>query len=96
MSLYKLPKDVLIKLITTIQEETEKRILGDRDKLVKHLINKYNVPININECERCDKFEIDQFEDKLYICNFCSLFFCNVHCNVVDKIVICFECSNKI
>ena len=58
MDLYKLPKDILVKLITTIQE-TEKNELEKLRYLasqVTHCSNCYIISPYITQCSNCYKF----------------------------------------
>ena len=55
-NLYALPKDMLIKLITTISEDYEKKI-EILEKKLKYVTS--TEEIYITNCEQCDKWIVD-------------------------------------
>ena len=92
-SLYNFPKEMLIKLLVTIREQTEKEIRKDVGKetemLLLKLINKdYN---SCYKCESCNSILIvgnegsiiytngEQSEEGFKQCDYCSDFFCSKH-----------------
>jgi hypothetical protein len=89
MSLYDLPKDILIKLLATSQEENEAKIKDLTDKLeVKtkqcdklQEISRYS----IYTCSKCDIYVILQYgRPDMEFCEECqqyTCFNCGFHCN---------------
>ena len=88
--LYKLPKDILVELISTIQEET----LKDPQKLIDHLINEYNIDIEYSKCDFCDKYENNKIS-KLNYCCYCVKKCCHEHNKSDDKYAQCVECYKR-
>ena len=82
--LYDLPKDILVKLISTIQEQTEKKY----EKIVKHLkegITMAKQEGDLWECFGCKKWgnvTINMLYDKCYDC--------------VDMNYVCVDCSDNV
>ena len=87
IDLYKLPKDVLVKLITTIQEQTKEEIIEDFKEQCSEEGKVY-------ECMDCDNFciydglygrKLYKYKKiSLYDCNSCQDRYCENH---KDKLV---------
>ena len=99
MELYSLPKDILIKLISTIREDTIK----EYDEKIKFIKEEFNHCISIEKCSflNCDA---TLFLDKhinfpnCYKCYFmgcckgCLKYYCNKHLKF-DNGYYCIECK---
>ena len=103
MSLYKLPKDLLVKLISTIREETIKekeKEINNKEKQINHyksliaeIITIYN--INIYKCNFCDRYEVG--DDLYYIisCCQCQIECCSEHYKTIEGGLLCINCQKK-
>ena len=65
-----LSKDILIKIISTIQEETQKRCLKERDEWLERILSNQK----IRKCQKCYMIDIDR-EDFAF-CEECDLILC--------------------
>ncbi len=92
--LYKLPKDILVELISTIQEET----LKDPQKLIDHLINEHNIDIEYSKCDFCNKYE-GKYGDSINFCDNCDKKCCFEHNKFKEagfiNYVYCIGCYTK-
>lgn len=93
--LYKLNKDELILLISTIQEETKKEEKDKYLRLFEHLVH------SINRCVKCQEFIVIGVKESSFYsredlknidrCDFCFNRFCNL-CDVLFR-VFCHKCK---
>ena len=96
-NLYKLPKDILVKLVSEIQDMTEKKY--EDLKLLKKYIDLCDSEIEIHRCnfKKCQNYitegHIGTEGNCEYIkkCIICSLEFCCDHLNYYD---VCSSCSS--
>ena len=97
VDLYKLPKDILVKLILTIEEETENRCRNDIENKSNH---------NIEQCLLCNAVRISlvnknneiaytNTEVSFVQCDVCSDIFCENHIIKDGNLYLCEECSNS-
>jgi len=95
MNLYNLPKDMLVKMVTEIQNDIKK----DTEKEIEILKKKLELVNYLGEYFSCHQYECENFyiidkSDKIqgdaYYCYMCMFIFCKNH------IKICNFCSQKI
>ena len=101
MSLYKLPKDLLVKLISTIRKDTVEEYeekIKEKDKQINNL--KYILAevrqmyrFEIYECSYCDKYEVGDDLEYITFCYQCHKECCSDHYNVVEGGLLCVECQ---
>lgn len=100
--LYKLPKDILVKLITTIQEQTKKQLREDvKKEYSSQLRNVFEKMVLGGQCYvsrcsyiDCDKYIVnDEGGNKLYsnsenfsTCYNCFVVLCEDHLSDMNKI----------
>jgi hypothetical protein len=104
--LYKLPKDMLVKLIFTIQEETEKKC---KEKYEKIIVKDNYERLFMIKCEECDCFILFKNGEVYYSstdykiedfrhCDYCGCkTYCKTHLHLLDfkgKFCYCNECTN--
>ena len=93
-TLYKLPKDLLVKLISHIQEDTEERCKNDTKTIIKDIIkeNKFEDYLEICDNENCKRLILLEGCCKNYGngCYLCHKIFCDI---CTDKIATeCLDC----
>jgi len=101
MSLYKLPKDLLVKLISTIRKDTVEEYqekINEKDKQINNL--KYVLAeikqiyrIEIYKCSYCDKYEVGDDLEYITFCYQCQEECCPNHYNAVEGGLLCIKCQ---
>jgi len=88
-NLYKLPKDILIKLIITIEEDTRKKYENEIYKL------KTNIMLygDIYECKFCDRYDVWD-RNTIYPCDICFKDCCRTHNKGKMPFIYCMDCYN--
>ena len=106
MDLYSLPKDMLVKLISTIREDTIKEITSKyREKIdfVSYVLESENETNSLTECDfpGCNSMEIGitnedySFGCKYMIwCNKCSRYICDRH--PIKTEIGCIICAKNV
>ena len=95
-ALYTLPKEMLIKLLITIQEETEKRCIEKFQKSLnktKTILNDITTMYNIAifDCDFCDRYDLhDRYS--IFVCDVCNKDCCPLHNKGRFPVIICIEC----
>ena len=99
--LYELNKDMLVKLVYTIQADTKKELEKCEEEL------EFILSETISSVDRCSEYKNGCKAMRLYLfvkdryrecedmvfCNMCGLHFCNNHCDT--DLQICISCSKK-
>ena len=96
VNLYKLPKDILVQLICTINEQAEDHIRTEIEKIwkisgVSGCINcsNYFMKEEMLQCVRCEDLICNGCYHKDFVgCNTCKRMFCS------DCISFCYGCAN--
>ena len=107
--LYKFPKDVLVKMLTTIQDETKKKCEEDHIKEIHRMLNLIpnNQDVGFGQCnyENCECFNITKgnYEYEIiykykntsfYECIRCYRLFCENHkTELIDLEEDCYICN---
>ena len=103
--LYELPKDMLVKIITTIREETERSCEQKFEVVKKDFIKKCLHAYYKRFCNYCDNYQI--FDDKfnyssnpqasIIECDVCENIACDNHDIIRSEVTIpCFKCKDPV
>jgi hypothetical protein len=106
MDLYDLPKDMLVKLVATIREDSHKDLKAEKKKLkrkLKEVIELGNIGIykcSGNKCESTYMFthryheksrEFENFKN----CDLCNEDYCSKHIFKIEEGNICESCKDE-
>lgn len=99
--LYALNKDVLVHLISTISADKDKEIKKLKSKfddVIDKLSDISDKCLDMNNCDVCEVYEFkrywDNWEDNVFICDNCYVFYHKECCQQCEYCERCKNCCN--